>query len=273
MSYVVANRVFVKPQYSEEFEHRFQTRAGQINQQSGFILMEILKPQSDDTPYDDKGRAGFVMANSASDARGSEMEIRRQIIEDGGVDVMVAIGSNFFYTVTLPCSLWFFDKGKSEDRKNKVLFIYARHIFRQVTRAVRDFNSEQLNFIANIVRLYRGEAIDNTFVVNHPDESTEYRHAGLDPASSEYNIEQHFSDGYQDIADLCKVATIAEIDAQGWSLNPGRYVGVAQGEEEHDEDFAVRLEALQEELEVLNGEAHELERAIAENMAKILDAV
>jgi type I restriction enzyme M protein len=186
----------------------------------------------------DKGRAGFVMANSASDARGSEMEIRRQIIEDGGVDVMVAIGSNFFYTVTLPCSLWFFDKGKSVDRKDNVLFIDARHIFRQVTRSVRDFNSEQLNFIANIVRLYRGEEIDNTFVVNHPDESTEYRHAGLDPASSEYNVEQRFPNGYQDIAGLCKLSTIAEVEEQGWSLNPGRYVGVAQGEEEHDEDFA-----------------------------------
>ncbi|MFT5548950.1 MAG: type I restriction enzyme M protein [Candidatus Azotimanducaceae bacterium] len=220
----------------------------------------------------DKGRAGFVMANSASDARGSEMEIRRQIIEDGGVDVMVAIGSNFFYTVTLPCSLWFFDKGKSADRKNKVLFIDARHISRQVTRSVRDFNSEQLNFIANIVRLYRGEAIDNTFVENHPDESTEYRHAGLDPASSEYNVEQHFPDGYQDIAGLSKVTTIAEIEEQGWSLNPGRYVGVAQRDEENDEVFSNRLEALQEELEVLNSEAHELEQVIAENIVKVLES-
>lgn len=106
-----------------------------------------------------KGRAGFVMANSASDARSSEMKIRKQIIQDGGVDVMVAISSNFFYTVTLPCSLWFFDKSKPAKRKDKVLFIDARHIYRQVTRAVRDFNSEQLNFIANIVRLYRGEKV------------------------------------------------------------------------------------------------------------------
>jgi len=198
----------------------------------------------------DKGRAGFVMANSASDARGSEMEIRRQIIEDGGVDVMVAISSNFFYTVTLPCSLWFFDKGKSEDRKDKVLFIDARHIFRQVTRAVRDFNSEQLNFIANIVRLYRGEAVDNTYWENHPEPviATENSPAisaympsmAISEArqSPEYHIEQNFPTGYQDIAGLCKVATIAEIEEQGWSLNPGRYVGVAQGEEEHDEDFA-----------------------------------
>jgi type I restriction enzyme M protein len=211
-----------------------------------------------------KGRAGFVMANSASDARASEMEIRKQIIQDGGVDVMVAIGSNFFYTVTLPCSIWFFDKSKPADRKDKVLFIDARHIYRQVTRAVRDFNSEQLNFIANIVRLYRGNDLDNTFLDNHPD----------DDNKGGYRIENHFADGkYQDIAGLCKVATIAEIEEQGWSLNPGRYVGVAQGEEEHDEDFAAKLEALQEELEVLNSESHELEQKIAENVAKILEGI
>jgi len=95
-----------------------------------------------------KGRAGFVMANSASDARGSEQEIRQQLIEDDGVDVMVAVSSNFFYTVTLPCALWFLDKNKPAHNKDKVLFIDARHIFRQVTRAVRDYTSEQLNFIA-----------------------------------------------------------------------------------------------------------------------------
>lgn len=210
-----------------------------------------------------KGRAGFVMANSASDARASEMEIRKQIIQDGGVDVMVAIGSNFFYTVTLPCSIWFFDKSKPAERKDKVLFIDARHIYRQVTRAVRDFNSEQLNFIANIVRLYRGDTLDNTYLDNHPDAEN----------TGEYQIDQHFTEGkYQDIPGLCKVATIAEIEEQGWSLNPGRYVGVAAGDDEHDEDFAAKLEALQEELEVLNSEAHQLEQTIAENVAKILES-
>jgi type I restriction enzyme M protein len=210
-----------------------------------------------------KGRAGFVMANSASDARSSEMEIRKKIIQDGGVDVMVAIGSNFFYTVTLPCTLWFFDKSKSVDRKDKILFIDARHIYRQVTRSVRDFNSEQLNFIANIVRLYRGNDLDNTFLKNHPDEAN----------NGDYKIDEHFIDGqYQDILGLCKVATISEVEDQGWSLNPGRYVGVTQGKEEHDEDFAAKLEGLQEELVVLNTEAHAMEQAIAENVAKILEA-
>ncbi len=208
-----------------------------------------------------KGRAGFVMANSASDARNSEMEIRRDLIKTGVVDVMVAISSNFFYTVTLPSTLWFFDKGKPENRKDKVLFIDARHIFTQVTRAVRDYSSEQLNFIANIVRLYRGDALDNSFLETHEDKRN----------SGEWTIEKYFEEGsYKDIAGLCKVSTREEIEDQGWSLNPGRYVGVAEGEEEDDEDFRIKLEELQEELELLNGEAHELEKTIAVNVAGIL---
>jgi len=217
----------------------------------------------------DKGRAGFVMANSASDARSSEMEIRRQLIQSGAVDVMISISSNFFYTVTLPCSLWFLDKGKPEERKDKVLFIDARHIHRQVTRAVRDFSSEQLNFVANIVRLHRGEKVDNTFLENHEDDGN----------TGDWEIKKHFVEEgkrkpmYKDIPGLCKVATLAEIEDQGWSLNPGRYVGVAQGDEEHDEDFAEKLEAMQEELEVLNAETHELEQTISENVVKILGAI
>jgi type I restriction enzyme M protein len=106
----------------------------------------------------ERGRAGFVMANSASDARGTEQTIRQQLIEAGAVDVMVAVGSNFFYTVTLPCTLWFLDKGKvGTPREQTVLFIDARTIFRQIDRAHRDFSAEQIEFLSNIVRLYRGE--------------------------------------------------------------------------------------------------------------------
>ena len=108
------------------------------------------------------GRAGFVMANSASDARGSELDIRKQIIEARAVDVMVAVGSNFFYTVTLPCTLWFFDKGKRKTaRADQVLFIDARHIYRQIDRAHRDWTPAQIEFLANIARLYRGEEPEN----------------------------------------------------------------------------------------------------------------
>ncbi|NBU63159.1 MAG: SAM-dependent DNA methyltransferase, partial [Chloroflexia bacterium] len=111
----------------------------------------------------ERGRAGFVMANSASDARASEQELRQKLIEARTVDVMVAVGPNMFYTVTLPCTLWFFDKGKAHtSRADTVLFIDARHIYRQIDRAHRDWTPAQIGFIANIVRLYRGEAPDLT---------------------------------------------------------------------------------------------------------------
>lgn len=201
----------------------------------------------------DKGRAGFVMANSASDARGSEMEIRKQLILDHAVDVMVAVGSNFFYTVTLPCTLWFLDKGKKNtSREDKVLFIDARHLFRQIDRAHRDWTPAQVEFIANIARLYRGEEAENLH------ESAEL-------------IAENFPDSnYIDVPGLCKIATLEEIEEQGWSLNPGRYIGIAAREED-DFDFKVRLEELNEELEILNSEARELEERIADNVIKLLE--
>lgn len=184
-----------------------------------------------------KGRAGFVMANSASDARGNEAEIRKKLIEKNIIDVMVAVGSNFFYTVTLPCTLWFLDNNKAKsDRKDKILFIDARHIFKQIDRAHREFTPEQIDKIAGIVRSYRKEE-------------------GAKP--------------YKDVKGLCKVATIKEIEEQGWSLNPGRYVGVAEKEKE-DYDFKERLEEYNEELQELNAEAKELEEQINENVNKLL---
>ena len=105
------------------------------------------------------GRAGFVMANSASDARHSELDIRRQLVEIGAVDVMVAVGSNFFYTVTLPCTLWFLDRGKRRPRARTRCCSSTRgRSYTQIDRAHREFAPEQLEFIANIVRLYRGQS-------------------------------------------------------------------------------------------------------------------
>ena len=202
----------------------------------------------------DTGRAGFVMANSASDARASEQEIRQKLIEDRVVDVMIAIGSNFFYTVTLPCTLWFFDKGKKyTDRKDKVLFIDARNIFTQVDRAHREFSPKQIEFITNIVRLYREEPTENE-------------------CGSDELLKEKFPNGkYGNVAGLCKVASIADIEEQGWSLNPGRYVGVAEKQED-DFNFKERFEELNEELQQLNLEARELEERISENAAKLLEA-
>ncbi|MFZ2447377.1 MAG: class I SAM-dependent DNA methyltransferase [Syntrophobacteraceae bacterium] len=202
------------------------------------------------------GRAGFVMANSASDARGSELDIRKQLIEARAVDVMVAVGSNFFYTVTLPCTLWFFDQGKRKTaRADRVLFIDARHLYRQIDRAHRDWTPAQIEFLANIARLYRGEETENL----HESAELMAEHFGKKPK-------------YADVAGLCKVATLSEIEAQGWSLNPGRYVGVAARAED-DFDFKERLEELNEELETLNAEARELEERIAENVVKLLEGV
>ena len=103
-----------------------------------------------------KGRAALVMANSASDARHSEADIRQKLIEGGVIDIMLTLPKNMFYTVTLPATLWFFDKSKA-GKEPKVLFIDARNIFKQVTRALREFTDEHLQNIATIVRLYRGE--------------------------------------------------------------------------------------------------------------------
>ena len=205
-----------------------------------------------------KGRAGFVMANSASDARSSEQELRRQLIESRSVDVMVSVGPNMFYTVTLPCTLWFLDKGKAATpRADTVLFIDARHIYRQIDRAHRDWTSGQVGFIANFVRLYRGEQPDYT--LGGEDAETKLKEIfGAKPA-------------YADIPGLCKAASLAEIETQGWSLNPGRYVGVAPGEEVSDEDFKDQLEILNEELTTLNTQARELEATIAQNVAEILE--
>ena len=215
----------------------------------------------------DKGRAGFVMANSAADARQSELEIRKKLIQSGHVDVIVSISSNFFYTVTLPVTLWFLDKGKhalppslpsptggrrTEVRgSDTVLFIDARNIYHQIDRAHRDFTDDQIDFLHSIVRAYRGESI------------------GVDAEGYELFCKEFPEGRYLDIKGLCKVATIEEIEAQGWSLNPGRYVGVAEADDD-GVDFKVRLEELNEELEVLNSEARGLEKRIGKNILELL---
>jgi len=210
------------------------------------------------------GRAGFVMANSASDARSSEQELRQKLIGARAVDVMVAVGPNMFYTVTLPCTLWFFDRGKAKTKRaDTVLFIDARHIYRQVDRAHRDWTPAQIGFIANLVRLYRGEALEAPKVGAAETAAKLIEVFGQNGKSGP---------AYRDVPGLCKAATIAEIEAQGWSLNPGRYVGVAPGEEVSDEDFKEQLETLNEELESLNVQARKLEQTIAVNVAGILEA-
>lgn len=199
-----------------------------------------------------KGRAGFVMANSAGDAGHSERDIRRKLIESGAVDVMVAIGTNFFYTVTLPVTLWFLDCGKrGTEREDTVLFLDARHLYRQLDRAHRDFRPEQIEFLANIVRLYRGEDLETV-------------------DGSEALIAKHFPNGrYVDVAGLCKAASRAEIEAQGWSLNPGRYAGSAAVEED-GEDFLEKLAGLYEDFSRLSDEAEILRAKVDTGIQGVL---
>jgi type I restriction enzyme M protein len=200
-----------------------------------------------------RGRAGFVMANSAGDAGHSERGVRQKLVESGAVDVMVAIGTNFFYTVTLPVTLWFLDRGKlGIDREDTVLFIDARHLYRQIDRAHRDFLPEQIEFIANIVRLYRNEKLEN-----------------ID--GSDTLIEQHFADSeYTDVAGLCKVATRAEIEAQGWSLNPGRYIGTAAVDDD-GEEFTEKLVGLYEEFSRLSDEAERFRADVDIAIQRVLE--
>jgi type I restriction enzyme M protein len=103
------------------------------------------------------GRAGFVMSSQASSAGHGEKEVRRKLVETGDVDVMVAIRSNFFYTRTVPCELWHFDRSKPAERKDQVLMLDARNVYRKVTRKIYDFSPEQQANLAAIVWLYRGE--------------------------------------------------------------------------------------------------------------------
>ena len=188
----------------------------------------------------DHGRAGFVMANSASDARGSEMEIRRQLIEDRAVDVIVSVGTNFFYTVTLPVTLWFLDRAKrGTDRQDEVLFIDARDIYRQIDRAHRDWTSAQIEFLANIVRLWRGE---------EPE---------FERGSNDLLLE-HFPKGaYQNVAGLSASVELEAIRSTGWSLNPGRHVGYAIASLE-DAAFQEQIIPLGDEFEALAEEAEVL---------------
>jgi type I restriction enzyme M protein len=198
------------------------------------------------------GRAGFVMANSAADASGSELEIRKRLIKDRAVDALISVGPNFFYTVTLPVTLWFLDRGKrGTDREDKVLFIDARKIFHQIDRAHRDWRPSQIEFLANIVRLYRGEPIETV-------------------EGSGDLMSASFPDGtYADVPGVCGVASLSKIERQGWSLNPGRYVDIAEGVDD-GVDFRIRLEELSEELEKLNAEAAAAQERIAVNIGELL---
>lgn len=186
----------------------------------------------------DTGRAGFVMASSATDAGHDEKRIRQELIETGAVDCIVAVGNNFFYTRSLPCHLWFYDKGKAAHNHDKILMIDARNTFRKVSSTVNDFSDHQMEGLTAIVAMYRGE----------------------DPVVDEDNTwfwDRFSKDGYADVEGLCKIVDLEEIREQDYSLTPGRYVGVAI-DIDMDFDYQGRVREIKEELRGLNEEAGRL---------------
>lgn len=112
------------------------------------------------------GRAGFVMASSATDSQHADRDIRQKLVETGDVDVILSVGNNFFYTLSLPCTLWFFDKGKKDELKNKVLFIDARNYFTVIDRNLNEWTKWQIKNLTSIVHLYRGEIDKYKAVIN-----------------------------------------------------------------------------------------------------------
>lgn len=207
------------------------TGKGEISN-ANYLWMQMFASALKDT-----GRAGFVMANSASDAGNKEKEIRAKMVDAGLVDVIVSVGTNMFMNAALSCTLWFFDKRKQgTDRQNKVLFINAQDIFTPIDRAHSNWTKEQIQKIAGIVRQYRGE---------------------------------HGYEKYENIKGRCKVATLEEINANDYSLNPGRYMEIVE-KEMSDVDFDARMKELVGEFTDLTTEAHKLEKKIHKDWKSIL---
>ena len=233
------------------------------------------------------GKAALVMANSASDAGNSEYEIRKKMIEEGIISQMVTLPGNMFSSVTLPATLWFFDKAKTHSKKkNEILFIDARNVFTQVDRAHRKFSDEQIKNLGIISRLYEGDTAAYTNLIeeyktalaNAPETSDDKEVKTKSYYQSQIDwLNERFPDGkYNDVIGLCKVAKLKGEDGiidQDYSLNAGRYVGVViEDDGMTAEEFKAEMLSLNEELFKLNDEAHSIEQTIAENL-KVLFGV
>ena len=233
------------------------------------------------TALNENGKAALVMANSASDAGKSEYEIRKKLIEAGIISQMVTLPSNMFSSVTLPATLWFFDKHKAQtDKKDEILFIDARNIFTQVDRAHRKFSDEQIKNLGIITRLYNGDTEAFAALLseyqselnNAPEESDDKEVKTKAYWQSQLDwLNERFPDGaYRDVIGLCKAAKLEGEDGiidQDYSLNAGRYVGVViEDDGMTEEEFRETMLGLNRELTELNNEAKELEAQIAENI-------
>lgn len=232
----------------------------------------------------EKGKAALVMANSASDAGNSEYEIRKKMIEEGIIKQMVTLPSNMFSSVTLPATLWFFDKEKAKtERKDEILFIDARNIFTQVDRAHRKFSDEQIKNLGLITKLYDGdteaynnllkEYNDNLDKAQERSDDEEVKDKAYWKEQIDW-IKERFPEGkYQDIIGLCKVTKLNEEDGiidQDYSLNAGRYVGVViEDDGMTNDEFKNIVLTLNNELEQLNKEAICIENEISENLRNL----
>ena len=246
------------------------------------------------TSLNEKGRAGLVMANSASDAGGSELDIRKKMIEEGIIKQIVTLPSNMFSSVTLPATLWFFDKEKAKSKnRNEILFIDARGTFTQVDRAHRKFSDEQIKNLGIITRLYEGdtksfndlikeyeELKDESPTIKDVEKLEEEAKVNKDKTfdaksinTKEYYqkqidwLNERFPNGkYEDVIGLCKVAKLDGEDGiidQDYSLNAGRYVGVVIEDDGMTEDeFKEKMLSLNKEFNELSAEVAGLEKEI-----------
>ena len=238
------------------------------------------------TALNENGKAGLVMANSASDASGSEYEIRKKLIEEGVISQMVTLPSNMFSSVTLPATLWFFDKTKPQtDKKDTILFVDARNVFTQVDRAHRKFSDEQIKNLGIIIKLYNGDT--QAFADLIDEYKTEHANAPETAENKETKTKEYwqsqidwllerFPDGeYRDVIGLCKAAPLKGedgIEDQDYSLNAGRYVGVViEDDGMTEEEFKAEMLSLNDELSKLNEEAHSLESKISINLQELFN--
>ncbi|MBO7565474.1 MAG: SAM-dependent DNA methyltransferase [Bacteroidales bacterium] len=219
------------------------------------------------------GRAALVMANSASDAGSNDLEIRKNMISAGIIKQMVTLPSNMFTSVTLPATLWFFDKNKPQNQKDEILFIDARNIFTQVDRAHRKFSEEQIKNLGIITRLYEGDtqAFDDLiaeYKANAVGDNKEYFESQID-----WLLERFPDHKYQDVIGLCKAAKIAGedgIEDQDFSLNAGRYVGVViEDDGMTEQEFKDHIKSLNAEFATLCNEAKSLENTIETNINEL----
>jgi type I restriction enzyme M protein len=263
---VVVDKVIDDPRFNTYGVPRNKTKNGKKNSDkketvpnANYLWIGMFA-----TSLNEQGKAALVMANSASDARGSVLKIRKKLIEDGIISQMVTLPSNMFSTVTLPATLWFFNKAKKN--KDEILFIDARNVFTRIDRAHRKFSEEQIKNLGIISRLYEGNTDAFWALVE------EYKAAGKQE-QADWLLERWPDGKYHDVIGLCKVAQLDGEDGikdQDYSLNAGRYVGVViEDDGMTEQEFADTMKDLNTEFSKLNVEALKLQDAIGENMKKL----